>query len=60
MDVFGSGREHKDDMHEIVWEEDDDRSRYLNESGEGMLEGEPRDEGNDLQLTKSAEVYIYI
>ena len=56
-DVFNSGREQEDDMYEIIREEDDDDdSRYLNESGEGMLEG--GDEGNDLQLTKSGEVYI--
>ena len=68
-DVFTSGREQEDDMYELIAEADDeiiadaddqdDGSRYLNDSGEGMLEG--GDEGNDLQLTtKSAEVYIYI
>ena len=57
-DVFNSGREQEDDMYEII--ADDDGSRYLNDSGEGMLEGSG-DEGNDLQLTtKPAEVYIYI
>ena len=52
--VFNSGREHEDDMYEIIA----DGSRYLNDSGEGMFdEGEEQ----DLQLTtKSVEVYIYI
>ena len=66
-DVFNSGREQEDDMYEIIAEADigphddaaidDDGSRYLNDSGEGMFnEGEEQ----DLQLTtKSAEVYIY-
>ena len=66
MDVFGSSRDQEDDLYEIIREEDD-CSQYLNESGEGMFEGEPRnkghknndDEENDLQLTKSGEVYIY-
>ena len=54
-DVFNSGREQEEDMYEIINE--DDGSQYLNDFGEGMLEGE--DEENDLQLTtKSAEVYI--
>ena len=67
MDVFGSVTDHKDDLYDII-REDDDGSQYLNESGEGIFEEEPRDEGhknnddeeNDLQLTKSGEVYIYI
>jgi len=54
-DVFNSGREQEDDMYEII--ADDDGSRYLNDSGEGMFE--EGDKENDLQLTtKSAEVYI--
>jgi len=66
-DVFNSGREQEDDMYEIIREEDDG-SQYLNDSGEGMFQEEPRDEGhnqnnddeeNALQLTKSGEVYIY-
>ena len=57
-DVFNIGREQEDDMYKII--ADDDGSRYLNDSGEEMLEGSG-DEGNDLELTtKSAEVYIYI
>ena len=65
MDVFDSSRDHEDDLYDIIREEDDG-SQYLNESGEGMFEGEPRNEGhkinddeeNHLQLTKSGEVYI--
>ena len=66
MDEFSSSRDHEDELYDIIREEDDG-SQYLNESGEGMFEGEPRDEGhnqnnddeeNDLQLTKSGEVYI--
>ena len=66
-DVFNSGREQEDHMYEIIRDDDDDTSRYLNDSGEGMFEEQPRDEGhnqnnddeeNDLQLTKSGEVYI--
>ena len=49
-------------------EPQDDGSQYLNNSGEGIFEEEPRDEGqtnndgeeNVLQLTKSRKVYIYI
>ena len=66
MDVFGSSRDHEDDLYNII-REDDDNSQYLNESDEGMFEEEPRDEWhknnddeeNDLQLTKSGEEYIY-
>ena len=66
-DVFNSGREQEDDMYEIIADadigphddadiDDDDGSRYLNDSGEGMFE---EGEEQDLQLTtKSAEVYI--
>jgi hypothetical protein len=65
-DVFNSGREQEDDMYEIIADADigahddddidDDGSRYLNDSGEGMFE---EGEEQDLQLTtKSAEVYI--
>ena len=66
MDVFGSSRDHEDDLYEIIREEDDG-SQYLNDSGEGMFQEKPRDEGhnqnnddeeNDHQLTKSGEVYI--
>ena len=65
-DVYNSGREQEDDMYKIIVDADigahndadidDDGSRYLNDSGEGMFdEGEEQ----DLQLTtKSAEVYI--
>ena len=68
-DVFNSGREQEDDMYEIIADAniganyddadiDDDGSRYLNDSGEGMFE---EGEEQNLQLTtKSAEVYIYI
>jgi hypothetical protein len=66
-DVFNSGREQEDDMYEIIADadigphdeadiDDDDGSRYLNDSGEGMFE---EGEEQDLQLTtKSVEVYI--
>ena len=65
MDVFGSSRDHEDDLYDII-REDDDGVQYLNESSEGMFEEELRDEGqknnddeeNVLQLTKSGEVYI--
>ena len=70
-----SGIDHEEDLFEMIRHSEnpeieldhDDGSQYLNESGEGMFEGEPRDEGhnqnnddeeNDLQLTKSGEVYI--
>jgi hypothetical protein len=47
-------------------EPEDDGSQYLNNSGEGIFQEEQRDEGhtnndgegNDLQLTKTGEVYI--
>ena len=63
--MFGSSKDHEDDLDEIIWEEDG--SQYLNDSGEGMFQEQPRDEGhnqnnddeeNDLQLTKSGKVYI--
>ena len=66
-DAFTSGREQEDEMYELIADADDkiiadaddqdDGSRYLNDSGEGMFE--EGDKENDLQLTtKSAEVYI--
>ena len=48
-------------------EEEDDCSQYLNPSGEGIEEEQPRDEGEPdddaeeifLELSKSGEVYIW-
>ena len=66
MDEFGSTRVREDDMYDIIREQDDG-SQYLNDSGEGMFEEQPTDQGhtqnnddeeNALQLTKSSEVYI--
>ena len=68
-----SGRDDHDQEHIMFdmirnpeGEPEDDGSRYLNNSGEGLFEEEPTDEGhtnndgegNDLQLTKIGEVYI--
>ena len=45
----GSSRDHEDDLFEMIQNESDpeielhDGSRYLNESGEGIFEEEPRD-----------------
>lgn len=66
MDVFGSSRDHEDDLYDIILEQDDG-SQYLNDSVEGIFEEQPREEGhnqnnddkeNDLPKTKSGEVYI--
>ena len=68
-----SGRDDHDQEHIMFnmirnpeGELEDDGSQYLNNSGEGIFEEEPTDEGhtnndgegNDLQLTKTGEVYI--
>jgi hypothetical protein len=68
-----SGRDDHDQEHIMFdmiqipeGEPEDDGSQYLNESGEGIFEEEPTDEGhtnndgegNDLQLTKTGEEYI--
>ena len=68
-----SGRDDHDQEHIMFdmirnpeGEPEDDGSQYLNNSREGIFEQEPTDEGhtnndgegNDLQLTKTGEVYI--
>ena len=66
MYEFGSSRVREDDMYDIIREQDDG-SQYLNDSGDGMFEEQPTDQGhtqnnddeeNALQLTKFGEVYI--
>jgi len=68
----GSGRDNEEDLFEMIGHfenqeiELDDTIQYMNESGEGIEEEQPTNEGhtnndgegNVLQLTKSGEVYI--